>query len=159
MTKNLAILALLFCAFALVAVPTFAHAASNAPNMAIWNPSILKGPLITCQGSASSTSPSGSSLPVCESLCDLISTILNIIYFVIAFVIWIIVPIDVAIGGIMYMLAGPSPSMVAKAKTILLGAVWGIAIVLCSYIIVATFVSVLSITGVGGFGTAACGIQ
>jgi hypothetical protein len=89
-------------------------------------------------------------------LCDLLSTILNVIYFVIAAVIWIIVPIDIAIGGMMYMLAGPDHGMVAKAKTILLGAAWAIGIVLSSYVIVSTFVKVMNIMGIGGFGTNAC---
>jgi hypothetical protein len=60
----------------------------------------------------------------------------------------------------MYMFAGPDPGMVAKAKTVLLGAAWGVAIVLCSYVIVSTFVAVFKLTGVvGGFGTAACQVN
>jgi hypothetical protein len=162
MKTSLATFALLFCTIA-IALPALASAASNPPNSAIWNPSILKGPLVTCIG-ASSQTLSGSfvgplQLPVCENLCDLISTVLNVIYFVIAFVIWIAAPISVAVGGIMYMFAGANPAMVTKAKTILLGVVWGIAIVLCSYVLVSTFVKVLNITGIGGFGTAACSVQ
>jgi uncharacterized membrane protein len=88
-----------------------------------------------------------------------VQTILNVIYFAIAFVLWIAVPIDVAVGGIMYMLAGPNPNAVAKAKTILVGAAWGVAIVLCSYVIVSTFVHVLGITGIGGFGSSTCAIN
>jgi hypothetical protein len=132
-----------------IAVPHFASAAASFKSD-IWNPAdILKGPLIVCSGTGSpNLNPP---LSPCQSLCDLVSQILNIIYFIIAVVIWIIVPIDVAIGGIMILLAGGNSNLYTKAKTILLGAAWAIGITLCSYIIVATFVNVMNITGVGGF--------
>ena len=143
---------------ALITLPLFASAATRPVKSDIWNPSdILQGPLVICWGGP--VNADGSPNPdACTSLCDLVSQILNVIYFVIAFIIWIIVPIDVAIGGIMYMLVGANPGMLAKAKTILLGAAWAIGITLCSYIIIATFVNVMGIAGVGGFNTAACTI-
>ncbi|MDE2019910.1 MAG: hypothetical protein KGJ13_06230 [Patescibacteria group bacterium] len=140
--------------------PRLASADSNSPNAAIWNPSILQGPLVTCRGSASSTPPGGDTggkpMPVCSNLCDLISTILNVAYFMIGVVIWIIAPITVAVGGIMYMFAGPNPGMTKTAKTLLTGVVWGLVITLSAYVIVSAFVGALKITGIGGFGQNAC---
>ncbi len=142
---------LLIAALALVAIPLFASAAAAPVKSDVWNPTILKGPLVVCWGGPMQADGKTPNDNACQSLCDLVAQFLNIIYFAIAFVIWIIVPIDVAVGGIMYMLAGANPGLVAKAKTILLGAAWAIGITLCSFIIVKTFVTVMSIAGVGGF--------
>jgi hypothetical protein len=54
----------------------------------------------------------------------------------------------------MIMLGGASPEMVGRGKKTITGAVWGIVIVLCAWLIVFTFVSAFGGLSkyVGGFG-------
>lgn len=113
----------------------------------------LKGPLIVCVG-ASASNTGGNTLPVCSNLCDLVAQIANVIYFTIAVVLWIIAPILIAIGGIMIMLGGANPGMIETGKKTITGAVWGIVIVLCAWLIVFTFVNAFGKLGqyIGGFG-------
>jgi hypothetical protein len=155
--KKVLLLATIF--LAIVAVPLYAaHATSKPANTNIWDPSILKGPLVLCTGSPidanGNTNPSA-----CSDLCDLIATIINIVYFGIGAVLWIVVPISFAIGGFFYLISGASPEMLGKAKKTMLGAVIGLFIVLCSWLILNTFITVLGIAGVGGFGTSSCTVQ
>lgn len=158
--KNIFLSAFVLFAFCFLLFASAASADSKLPNAAIWNPQILQGPLVTCRGSASSTPVSGTSnLPVCSNLCDFVSTILNVAYFMMGVVIWIIAPITVAIGGIMYMLAGPNPGMMKTAKTLLTGVAWGLVIMLSAYVIVSAFVGALHITGIGGFGQSTCAVR
>jgi len=142
-------------------VPSFVFASSATAGkikMDVWDPTILKGPLVICSGGP--LNPDGTSNnSACQDLCDLVAEILNVIYFAIAFVLWIAVPVSVAAGGIMYMLAGSNPEMTKRAKAILTGVAWGIAIVLCAYILISTFVAVIGINNVGGFGQSACSIN
>jgi hypothetical protein len=76
----------------------------------------------------------------------------------IAVILWIITPVLVVVGGLMVMLAGASSEMVGRGKKTITGAVWAIVIVLCSWVIIATFVKVIGISGIGGFGTSNCSI-
>ena len=147
--KNILIGTLALAIILAVAVPYFALAASKAPKTKIWSPSILKGPLITCTGDG--TGQAG--LQACQNLCDLVSTIINIIYFLIGVVLWVIVPILVTVGGVMYMVAGANHEMLGTAKKTITGAVIGLVIVLCSWLIINTFVTFFGITGIGGFGS------
>ena len=147
------VLTLLVFSFVSIALPYVASANTNPINSDIWKPQILAGPLLLCTGGPTT---SGSSMPSCSNLCDLIAQFLNVIYFAIGFVIWVIAPISVAAGGIMYMLAGANPNMESTAKSILKGVVFGIVIVLCSYLIISGVVAAFNITGIGGFGSPAC---
>jgi hypothetical protein len=160
---------LLLVAVILLVLPTVAGADSKPPDMNVWNPSILSGPLLTCTGPgfhwvapSSATSAYSTAInpqpgfPICSNLTDLESTFLNIIYFGIGLVIWILAPIAFVIGGVMYMLAGANPGLESTAKKALKGTLIGVVIVLCAYAIISTFVSCLGITGVGGFGINAC---
>jgi hypothetical protein len=129
--------------------------AQNLPN--VWDPASIKGPLVSCVGiypqanGNGSTIANPSGLPACEDLCDLIYTIMCDIYIAIAFVIWIILPIMFVAGGIMYMMGGANPNLLTTAKSTLKGAVIGAVIVLCAYLLIATFVKFMAITGIGGF--------
>lgn len=80
-------------------------------------------------------------------------TIVYDLYIAIAFVIWIILPISFVAGGIMYMLGGANPGLLATAKNTLKGAVIGALIVLCSYLLVSTFVTFMKISNIGGFSS------
>ncbi|HEX4104550.1 MAG TPA: hypothetical protein VHZ04_03730 [Candidatus Paceibacterota bacterium] len=127
------------------------------PNYAVWNPSILAGPLVTCTGTGGSGSSGGTSLPACTSLCDLLNTIANVIYFMIGVVIWILTPIFVAWAGIRFMLSRGNSEGISSARKMITGLVIGLLITLCAYLIVSVFVSVLNLGSyIGGFGTAIC---
>jgi hypothetical protein len=70
--------------------------------------------------------------------------------------IFIIAPISFLAGAIMIMVSGANPGMLENGKKVLTGAVIGLVIVLCSYLIVATFLKVFNVTDIGGFGGATC---
>jgi len=131
----------------LILIPSFAFA-FTAPN--VWNPGILKGPFVTCTGNGANGTTA------CTSLCDLIYTFINVAYFAIAFVMWILTPIFFGVSGIMFMLSGANPEMRSTAKKTMTGTVWGIVIVLCSWLIVNTFITAIGISGVGGFNQTVC---
>ncbi len=135
--------------FVIIAVPYVAFAAIHSN---VWDPNILKGPLVTCTGDGSNGVP-------CQNLCDLIGTAANVIYFGIGVVIWIVAPIMIAWSGIRLMLSRGNPEGASGAKKMITSVVIGLLIVLCAYLIVATFVSVLGISGVGGFGSGTCVVQ
>ena len=132
--------------FALLAFP-FIASAQALPD--VWNPASIKGPLVTCTGSGGGAA----GLPACQNLCDLIRTVVNDIYVAIAFVIWIILPIVFIVGGIMYMLAGANPGLLETAKKTLWGALIGAIIVLCAYLLIATFVQFMKVSNIGGFSS------
>jgi hypothetical protein len=139
----------------MVASPYIAFAAHNPISSNVFSPTILQGPLLICTG----VPTNGAVASQCNNLCDLVAQIANVIYFAIAVVIWIITPILVAFGGIMIMIGGASSEMIGRGKKTITGAVWGIVIVLCAYLIVYTFVKAIGITGVGGFGVSNCNLS
>jgi hypothetical protein len=174
-TKNLlAKLALIVIVGSTLAIPFAAMAAvDQSGNTVSYQPPSLwptgywgKGGLVSCigdyipYGTGQGQSPVLGNPPVCNNLCDLMDTIINIIYFVMSIAIFIITPLMFVTGAIMIMVSGANPEMLGTGKRILKGTVIGLAIVLCSYLIVATVINVLGITGVGGFGgTASCSIK
>ncbi len=134
-----------------ILLPYFTFACE--PRSDVWNPTILRGPLVSCTG----TGEGG--MPACQNLCDLICTSANVVYFGIGVVIWIVVPFMFAWGGILFMFSQGNPSRIEAARKMLTGVVIGLAIVLCAYLIVFTFVRVMGISGIGGFGADACIVQ
>lgn len=139
---------------ALFVLPSFVTVASASATNNVWELSILQGPLVTCTGTGGSNG-----LPACSNLCDLIATFVHIVYFGIAVVIWIVTPIMFAWGGIRFMLSRGNPGAMSGAKKQLTATVIGLLIVLAAYLIVFTFVTVLGIAGVGGFGASSCAVQ
>ncbi len=81
--------------------------------------------------------------PDCD-FCKLLQLILNIINFVAKTLTPAVAGLLVVIGGIMYLLAGANPSLLSKAKGILLNVVVGLIIIYVSYLIVYTVLNVLS---------------
>lgn len=132
--------------------------AQSLPN--VWSPSSIAGPLVTCQGNIIAF-PMGvdgngnlnMNPNACQNLCNLVFTIVNDIYVGIAFVIWIILPIMFVVGGIMYMMGGANPDLLTTARSALKGAVIGAIIVLCAYLLIATFVQFMNISNIGGFSS------
>lgn len=142
---------------ALIAVTLIAPSVSFAQSLPnVWSPTSLQGPILVCTGA---NAAGGVLNKNCGNLCDLIFQVLYIVYLMIAAVIWVIAPLSFVVGGIMYMIAGAKPDMAGTAKQIITGAVIGTVIVLCSYLIINTFVSFFQITGVGGFGISTCNVQ
>ncbi len=137
-------------------LPLVASAAAyTTPN--IWGtPPGYWGPLVSCTGNYLSKNSDGTAPTPCTSLCDLINTFINIVYFGMSIAIFIIAPIMVVAGGIMIMFAGANPGMLESGRKAITAAVVGLLIVLCAYLIVNTFITVLSVTGVGGFGNNSC---
>lgn len=128
-------------------MPSLSFADHNSVNSNVFVPSILDGPLVVCTGTG------GGGFKACSNLCDLIAQIANVIYFMIAVVLWIIAPILLAVGGIMIMLAGTSPEMISRGKKTITGAIWGIVIVLCAWLLVFSVVHAFGNLGkyIGGF--------
>jgi hypothetical protein len=143
-----------------VTAPIIANASSGGTYQtpSLW-PTGYWGPLVSCTGNYLRNNGDSTVPNSCTDLCDLIGTATNIIVFMMSVAIFIIAPISFVVGGIMIMIAGANPGMLEQGKKILTGAVVGLALVLCSYLIVATFISAIGITGIGGFGTPACSIQ
>ena len=155
MKKALIISAVLALSF----LPLLASAQSLP---SVWDIKTIGGPLLTCTGVTTTaqtiTDANGNTvqipaMPACQDLCDLVRTVVNDIYVGIAFVIWIILPISFIAGGIMYMLGGANPDLLTTAKSTLKGAVIGTIIVLCAYLLIATFVQFMKISNIGGFSS------
>jgi hypothetical protein len=113
------------------------------------------GPILVCNGANAGTS---NNLPTCNNICDLVAQVANVIYFAIAVVIWIVTPVLIAYSGIRFMIAGANAEMIGSAKKTITAIVIGIAIMLCAWLIVSIFVSVIGIAGVGGFGPNQAGV-
>jgi Type IV secretion system pilin len=145
----------------------FAYTYSHRANTNVWNPSTLAGPLLVCGGDPVLKDANGNvirdaqgnALPnpnACHNICDVFEQIANIVYFTIAVVIWIITPLVIAIGGIFIMLGGANPGMIERGKNSITGAVRGLVIVLCAWLLVKMVVSPvtgLGISGIGGFSS------
>jgi hypothetical protein len=163
--EKLLIAGLAFLSIAAIAAPYVASANRAEIKSNVFDVTILKGPLLICQGNLYLDNKNTVNPNACVNLCDFVAQVANIIYFMIALIIWIIAPALVATGGIMYMLAGPNPDMVGRAKKTLTSVAWGLAIVLSAWLIVYTFVGALGnlSSKVGGFGgpngQAACSIS
>ena len=135
--------------------PFVADAATTGVKSNVWDPRILGGPLVICTGDGV-----GRDMVPCESLCDLVGQIAHVVYYFIAVVIWVIAPIMIAWTGLSLLMSQGSAEAMSHAKGRLGRVVIGLLIVLCGYLIIATFLNVFGITGVGGFGgTSACSIQ
>ena len=143
-------------ALAVVLLPSLAFA-YTAPS--IW-PTGFWGPLISCTGDYAGVGPSSGVSP-CTSLCDLINTIENVIYFGLSIAVFIITPILIAWGGAMYMFSRGKPEGISSAKKILTGALIGLLIALCAWLIVNTVITAFlgSNTYIGGFSSASCTVQ
>lgn len=159
------IVVMTFLAVTLVAAPAMplmAYATTSAPTMpSIW-PTGYWAPngIVSCTAFYSSNIPSSApsqyGRSYCTSLNDLVQTLLNALSLGISIALFIVAPLSIVVGGIMLMLAGPNPEMIGKSKRILLGTVVGIAIILCSYLILSTVFSIFHITQYfGGFGSSA----
>jgi predicted small integral membrane protein len=93
----------------------------------------------------------------CQDLCDLFAQIIAVLYYFMAVGIWIIIPIMFLWGGVKLMISRGDPAKTSEARKMVTGAVIGVAIMLCAYLIVSAFIGFLKIPNVGGFGgTAAC---
>ena len=149
--------------FAVIAValsaPYFARAAYSNLNENVWNPNILGGPLVVCgapllftkdsNGNATTTpNPNG-----CQNLCDFIAQAVQVAYYIMAVGIWIIIPIMFAWGAIKLMISQGEPAKVSEARKIMTGALVGVVIMLCAYLLVSAFIGFFGLKNIGGFST------
>ena len=144
-------------AFLVAAVPVVASAATavSAPNIwgippGYWAP----GGIISCTGNypiGSMTVNNTSGKPNCQDLNDLLQTFVNVIYFIMSAALFIIAPIIFVAGGLMMIMSAGNPEKIGHANKMMIGAVVGVVIVLSSYLIVNTVISVFNITGISGF--------
>jgi len=148
--------------FYILPLAIFALSSLAAPHVAradihsnVWSIDILKGPLISCTGAGAE---GGTDSKNCTNLCDLVSTAANLVYFGIGIVIWIVTPIMFAWSGMLFLISRGSTERTGQARKMITGTVIGLLIVLCAYLIVSIFISVLGgpILGIGGFGGPAC---
>ncbi len=145
------LLPLIVFVLAAYCLPLFASASvNNHATNNVWDPRILQGPLVVCTGDGSGGFP-------CESLCDFLYQSVHVLYFAIAVIIWIVAPILIAWSGISLIMSRGNPEAQTNAKNRVTRIVLGLLIALSAYLIIATFVSVLHISGVGGFGAGICG--
>jgi Type IV secretion system pilin len=166
----------LLSVFAILAiVPALTFAAHIPVRQDVWDVSILAGPITVCTGSylGSGGTPSqtitttgGNSVTFpatvpCQNLCDLFAQIIAFLYYFMAVGIWIIIPIMFLWSGVKLMISRGDPAKTSEARKMVTGAVIGVAIMLCAYLIVSAFIGFLKIPNVvGGFGgAAACEIS
>jgi hypothetical protein len=151
--RTLAKLALGFIVLAPLAIPLLVSASTGANTTPSLWPTGFWGPLVSCTGNYINGSNQ------CTNLCDFILTVIRVLYFVMSIAIFIATPILIIWGGIMIMISGASPEMLGTGKKIITGTLIGLAIILCSYLLVSTFLKALGVTSIGGFGGPACTIN
>jgi hypothetical protein len=96
-----------------------------------------------------------SGAPYCQDMTDLIQTFVNVVYLAMSVAIFIIAPILFLVGAVTIMMAGAKPDLLTKGRQTLVGTAVGLVIVLCSYLIVNTVISVFNISGITGFSSSA----
>jgi hypothetical protein len=140
---------------ALAIFPALAFAAHINPNTNVWSPAILAGPLTVCTGNyLGSQGPAPYQSARCQDLCDFVAEIIQILYFIIGVGIWIIIPILFGYSGVQIILARGNPAKVSEARKSLTGALIGVVIMLCAWLIVSTFVGFFKLGNyVGAFGS------
>ena len=154
--RNAAKIALIIIVGSSVIFPLVASAYTTPPlwPTGYWGQAHDDSPagLVSCTGNYL---PNSGATP-CTNLCDLINTFINVVYFLMTIDIFVITPILLLVGAIMIMVSGANPGMLETGKKVFTGAVIGLVLVLCSYLIVATVLKVLGVTAIGGFGGPTC---
>jgi hypothetical protein len=135
--------------FLLLIIPLAVFAQGQASTPSIW-PTGYWGPLLSCSGSGQG------GLSKCTSLCDLLRTFQNVIYFGISLAFFAIAPVLLIWGGLLILIAGPNPGLLEQGKKILTGTLIGILIVLCSFLIVNTFLWAMGSPKEVGWPTIQC---
>jgi hypothetical protein len=165
--KTLAKILLVFIIGASTVLPMVSFASSGGTAYkvpSLW-PTGYWGPIVWCtgnyiQGATQVALPTGQPA-ACTNLCDLVGTVINVIYLLMSIALFAIAPVLMVWGGVTIMFAGANPGSLETGKKILTGTVIGIAIVLCSYLIINTVLGALKVTTIGGFNgnSNACSIQ
>ncbi len=119
------------------------------------------GPLISCTGNDPAVTgipnpkdAKGNDLPHCASICDLLATLQNIFFFMLTLALVVFAPFAVLWGAILMMTSGGSSERVTQGRTVIKNAILGILFVLSAFLIVNTFMFLLSkiATSSGGTG-------
>ena len=134
---------LLIIAVAYIAVPTLSFAA-HANGIPFWG--LPDGGVISCTGYT--TNDKVGEVPMstkqhCTNFCDMVDTVINIIYYAMTLALFVFAPILFVWGGLMILVAGANPSNLESAKKILQGTAIGVVIVLTSFLMIKTLVTVI----------------
>lgn len=146
-----AVAALAVLVFSLLA-PILAFASEDGTSIPYW--ATGNYPLLSCTGNYNDVVQGSTIAKRCESFCDLLTTAQRIINFAITIVLFIGVPAMLIYGGVMLMTSASAEERRSAAKSALLSAVIGAAIMLGAFVILNTFLWLLgngnSTTGYGG---------
>lgn len=140
---------------ALPLVPLAARADATMPNIwptGYWAP----GGIVSCTAFYSTSANDAAQMgkPYCTSIDNLVQTVLNALALGMSIAIFIVAPVSFVSGGVMMMLSGANPEMLGQSKRLLTGTVIGILIVLCSYLILNTVLTLFNVAQCfGGFGS------
>ena len=88
------------------------------------------GPLLNCGGDNK-----------CTDYCDFLLTVQSIIYFGLTLTVFVFAPVMIAVGGIFMLTAGGREDAVKKGKSIIYGAVTGVAVALIAWALVNTLLT------------------
>ncbi|MEN9342044.1 MAG: hypothetical protein RIQ54_300 [Candidatus Parcubacteria bacterium] len=107
------------------------------------------GPILSCEGSpeaVKNAQEAGSSInKTCSSLCDLFETAQNLLFFGMTVLLFIILPLMLVFGGFAMLISGQFPEYAKTGKKLIYGAISGAALGLVAFLIINTFIFVLSI--------------
>ncbi len=127
------------------------------------NPAVAKGvpywgPILSCEGSpeqVEKAKQAGADIPkVCSNLCDLFATAQNGIYFILTLLLFIAVPLSLVVGGLMMIFGGSAPKIAQQGKNIVWTTIGGAALALCAFLVVNTFLFLLSLSTTDSQGKA-----
>ena len=139
--KKAAVIVLSAMALLAFAAPFLALAADQ---ISIW-PTGYWGPLVACGGN------------ICTSLCDLLELGQRLTAFGITIVVFIIGPIMFVYGGMKLIMAGGAEEKIKSGRKTILDAVIGMAVALCTWLILSTFLWGIGLIASGPGGEPAGG--
>jgi Na+-transporting methylmalonyl-CoA/oxaloacetate decarboxylase gamma subunit len=108
------------------------------------------GPILSCEGSpeaVKNAQEAGASSidKTCSSLCDLFETAQNLLFFGMTVLLFVLLPLMLVFGGFAMVLSGQFPEYAKTGKKFIYGAISGAALGLVAFLIINTFIFVLSI--------------
>jgi len=101
------------------------------------------GPLVPCGRPGTSA---------CQ-FCDIFKLLNNIMNYIIKCIVPIIAALMLVIGGFYLLIAGASPQLFSKAKSVITAAVIGLVIIFVAWIFLNTFLTYIGVAEWTGLGT------
>lgn len=94
----------------------------------------------------------GSGQPDCQ-LCHIFVLLNNLIGFVLTRIVPIAAALMIVIGGLAFLVAGPSPEKVGRARGIVTAAVIGLVVIFLAWVFINTFLDAIGVADWTGLGT------